>query len=65
MVYITENIIALGFPDTYNSPNILGFKEVCFLEALSNISGNEGQRHILFWQLYARSMYAVLRDLCP
>ena len=33
MVYITENIMALGFPGTENSPNILGFKEVCFLKA--------------------------------
>jgi hypothetical protein len=37
MVYITENIIAMGFPGNDSGPDILGFKEVGFLEAFSNI----------------------------
>jgi len=32
MVYITENIIAMGFPGNDSGPDILGFKEVGFLE---------------------------------
>ncbi|KAG0564540.1 hypothetical protein M758_8G115300 [Ceratodon purpureus] len=39
MVYITENIIALGFPDTYNSSNILGFKESNYRDNIEELIG--------------------------
>lgn len=43
MVYITENIIAMGFLGNDSGPDILGFKEVVFLETFSNISLMKGK----------------------